>query len=199
MEGCGRRQSMLRAFVLCAAFFATGSGLVVTPSTPRAVGRTRHAHMGLFDGFAKAFENDSTLGARESAGLKSAAKTKTVTWMGPNGQKKQATVVPGQSLRDIARGCGIPIRYDCQEGTCKTCEAMIGGGRAKIWCAHALEVALPFQPLLTMRASSVVQRRQDAQQGRHYQIQHPKMREATSSPYRHGSSNGGATRFPDFP
>lgn len=85
-----------------------------------------------------------------------------MTWVGPKGQKKtvrsryflacmllhgclahgqlcsaalQATCVAGQSLRDIARGSGIPIVYDCQEGTCKTCEAKVGNGRAKIWCA----------------------------------------------------------------
>ena len=44
--------------------------------------------------------------------------------------------MPGQKLRDVARGSGIPIRYDCQEGTCKTCEAMVGGGRAKICVAR---------------------------------------------------------------
>ena len=49
----------------------------------------------------------------------------------------QAQVIPGQRLRDIARGSGIPIVYDCQEGTCKTCEAMINNQRAKIWCARA--------------------------------------------------------------
>ena len=56
-------------------------------------------------------------------------------WVGPNGNKKTATVVPGQALKAIARGCGIPIRYDCQDGVCKTCEAQVGGGRAKICVA----------------------------------------------------------------
>lgn len=44
-------------------------------------------------------------------------------------------MVPGQALKAIARGCGIPIRYDCQDGVCKTCEAQVGGGRAKICVA----------------------------------------------------------------
>lgn len=73
--------------------------------------------------------------ARQNAGLSKEKTKRTVTWVGPKGQKKTALCVPGQSLRDIARGSGIPIVYDCQEGTCKTCEAMVGGGRAKIWCA----------------------------------------------------------------
>ncbi len=88
--------------------------------------------MNMFGGFAKAFENDKTLGARQNAGLSKGATKRTVTWVGPRGQKKQAQCVPGQRLRDVARGSGIPIKYDCQEGTCKTCEAMVGGGRAKI-------------------------------------------------------------------
>ena len=92
--------------------------------------------MGLFDGLAKAFENDSTLGDRENAGLSKVKDKRTVTWVGPKGQKKTATVVSGQRLKDIARGSGIPIRYDCNEGTCKTCEAMVGGSRTKICVAR---------------------------------------------------------------
>ena len=34
--------------------------------------------------------------------------------------------------RASPQSTGIKIKYDCNEGTCKTCEAMIGGGRAKI-------------------------------------------------------------------
>jgi len=88
--------------------------------------------MGLFDGLASAFANDDTLGEREDAGLSRQKTKRTVTWVGPKGQKKTAQVIAGQRLKDIARSCGIPIRYDCQEGTCKTCEAQIGMGRAKI-------------------------------------------------------------------
>jgi len=85
---------------------------------------------------AKAFANDDSLGARQNAGLSKEKTKRTVTWVGPKGQKKTALCIPGQSLRDIARGSGIPIVYDCQEGTCKTCEAMVGGGRAKICVAR---------------------------------------------------------------
>ena len=40
--------------------------------------------------------------------------------------RTQAVAVPGQALKSIARGSGIPIKYDCQEGTCKTCTSSIG-------------------------------------------------------------------------
>merc|ERR1712167_564112 len=93
------------------------------------------ATMGFFDGLAKAFENDDSMGARENAGLSKEKAKRIITWVGPKGQKKESTVIPGQKLKDIARGSGIPIRYDCQEGTCKTCEAMVGNGRAKICVA----------------------------------------------------------------
>ena len=121
---------------MLAIFAAAGTGFSVGHSGPSALAyRAPVAQMGLFDGFAKAFENDSTLGKAGPAGLTKEREKKTVTWVGPNGQKKQSQVIPGQSLRDIARGSGIPIKYDCSEGTCKTCEAMVGNGRAKICVA----------------------------------------------------------------
>ena len=55
---------------------------------------------------------------------------------GPQRSEEGGAVRAGQKLRDVARGSGIPIRYDCNEGTCKTCEAMVGGGRAKICVAR---------------------------------------------------------------
>ena len=65
------------------------------------------------------------------------AAKRTVTWVGPQGQKKQALAVSGQQMKDIARASGIPIRYDCQEGTCKTCEAQLSpGGRTKLCVAR---------------------------------------------------------------
>jgi len=91
----------------------------------------------MFDGFKAAFANDDTLGARENAGLSKEATKRKVTWVGPKGQKKESIVVPGQKLRDVARSAGIPIKYDCNEGTCKTCEAMIGNSRAKICVTKA--------------------------------------------------------------
>lgn len=97
--------------------------------------RSAQLQMGLFDGLSKAFANDDTLGERSNAGLSKEQNKRTVTWKGPKGQTKKSTVVPGQSLKDIARGTGVPIKYDCQEGTCKTCEAKIGMQKVKICVA----------------------------------------------------------------
>jgi ferredoxin len=95
--------------------------------------------MGLFDNLKGAFANDDTLGARSNAGLTKEGTKRTITWIGPNGKEKKSTVVAGQRLRDIARGSGIPIVYDCTEGTCKTCEAQMGNGRVKVCVAKAID------------------------------------------------------------
>jgi len=115
---------------------AVSNAFTLARALPSVQSRSCTSSMGLFDGFAKAFANDDSLGARQNAGLSKEKTKRTVTWVGPKGQKKTALCIPGQSLRDIARGSGIPIVYDCQEGTCKTCEAMVGGGRAKICVAR---------------------------------------------------------------
>ena len=94
--------------------------------------RATAVRMGMFDGLKGAFANDDTLGKRENAGLSKEKTKRTVTWVGPKGEKKVAQALAGQKLRDVARSCNIPIKYDCNEGTCKTCEAQVGSGRAKI-------------------------------------------------------------------
>lgn len=106
------------------------------PSSPAAARRSAIVEMGLFGGLAGAFANED-LGGKEDAGLSKQKAKKTVTWVGPSGQTKKSLVVPGQKLKDIARATGIKIKYDCQEGTCKTCEAMLDGRKTKICVAKA--------------------------------------------------------------
>ena len=133
-----RRPENLKIITMLALSFASASSFVAQPlGATRCVGMRAPVtpQMGLFDGFAKAFENDDTLGKAGPAGLSKEATKRTVTWVGPKGQKKTAVCVPGQSLRDVARASGVPIVYDCSEGTCKTCEAKVGNGRAKICVA----------------------------------------------------------------
>ena len=110
------------------------------------------------------------LGARPNAGLSKEKEKLTVSWVGPNGATKQVSVlwrvctkctnrhpvslqllarlqavaISGQRFRDIARGSGIPIKYDCQEGTCKTCEAMVNGRRTKLCVARMVHQLSPF-------------------------------------------------------
>ena len=127
---------MRSAFVLTLLPLATAFTLSTAPIRAATVPSTSSVTMGMFDGFSKAFENDSTLGARQNAGLTKEKAKKKVTWIGPRG-KKEALAIPGQKLKEVARSCGIPIRYDCQEGTCKTCEAQLSpGGKTKICVAR---------------------------------------------------------------
>jgi len=101
--------------------------------------------MGMFDGFKAAFANDDSLGDRGNAGLSKEKTKRTITWVGPRGQKKTSTVIAGQQLKDIARSSGIPIKYDCQEGTCKTCEAKMGNGKVKLCVTKALDRDITIQ------------------------------------------------------
>ena len=91
---------MLSALALTSPLSA---GFVLPTAVSRPAVAQPTVRMGMFDGLAKAFENDDSLGERKSAGLSKEKAKKTVTWVGPNGQKKLSTVVPGQNLRDIAR------------------------------------------------------------------------------------------------
>jgi ferredoxin len=127
----------LRVMIAVLCLPATSAFALSSPAVAAARGQPATVTMGLFDGFAKAFENDDSLGARQNAGLSKEKQKRTVTWVGPKGQKKQALAVSGQQMKDIARASGIQIRYDCQEGTCKTCEAQLSpGGRTKLCVAR---------------------------------------------------------------
>ena len=123
------------------AILLQASGYVLSPAVLRVApapqpSATSHVNVAM-NWFAGAFANDDSLGARENAGLSKEKAKKTITWVGPNGQSKKSVVVPGQKLRDVARSTGIKIKYDCNEGTCKTCEAMIDGRKAKICVSKA--------------------------------------------------------------
>ena len=94
--------------VLALALVLPAHGLVVPAAAPpRTVARATPPTMNIFK---NAFANDAAYSKKENAGLSKQAAQKTITWIGPKGQKKTATVVPGQRLKDVARACGIPIR-----------------------------------------------------------------------------------------
>ena len=94
--------------VLALALVLPAHGLIVPAAAPpRTVARVTPPTMNIFK---NAFANDAAYSKKENAGLSKQAAQKTITWIGPKGQKKTATVVPGQRLKDVARACGIPIR-----------------------------------------------------------------------------------------
>lgn len=112
------------------------------PTAFRRVPRSRSQRaalptMGFFDALSSAFENDDTLGKREEAGLKKKAKAITITFKGPKPEGVEALfgeqpitetqAIPGQKLRDVARRADIPIKYSCNEGSCRVCRVSVDG------------------------------------------------------------------------
>lgn len=77
---------LLLALQVVRGFHITGSPVLHGRSA--ISWRSGRPHSGLFDGLAKAFENDSSLGERKNAGLTKEAEKRTITWLGPKGEKK---------------------------------------------------------------------------------------------------------------
>lgn len=83
-------------------------GFVMAP----AARRVEPLQMGMFDGFAKAFENDPAFADKKSAGLSGAKQPLELTIVG-----KKVKAVPGQKLKDVIRASRAPIRFNCENGT----------------------------------------------------------------------------------
>jgi hypothetical protein len=161
---------------------AVVSAFVVNPLPPAAatLGVMRSdlgAHrMGLFDGFAKAFANDDTLGERENAGLKKGATFKSVTWLGPNGQKKQVCCYSSDRTRQ--RPHAMTATAPASAGT--SCSRAEPSGNCA-WLGNPDPIRLQRGHLQDLRGDGGWQphahlRGEDAQQRRPDQVQHPKVR-----------------------
>lgn len=89
--------------------------------------------MGMFDGLAAAFANDDSLSKQATA----TQTLRTITWRDPEGKIVTSQALPGQKLKDIAREDGIaPIKYNCNEGTCKSCDMLCNGDRIPVCVAR---------------------------------------------------------------
>ena len=93
--------------------------------------------MGLFDGLASAFSNDDSLGERKDA--PKAQQTYSIKWIGSKGEETISQAIPGQKIKDLARQAGVAgkIKYNCGEGTCKSCDMLINGDRVPACVAKA--------------------------------------------------------------
>ena len=111
-------------------------GLLSTPRSPVAPMRSA-VRMGMFDGFAAAFQNDEELGEAGPAGLKTKVQLQKVTWMGPKPEGPRALfeqqlvveqeAIPGTPLKTLAEEAGVKIRYSCNKGTCGICDIVVDG------------------------------------------------------------------------
>ena len=114
---------------------AVGAAGLLTPPRPgRRACRHAEVRMGMFDGLAAAFANDETLSKPTAATKKT---LRTITWRDPKGKTVSSQAIPGQKLKDIARQDGIgPIKYNCNEGTCKSCDMLCNGDRVPVCVAR---------------------------------------------------------------
>jgi len=88
--------------------------------------------LGLFDGFAKAFENEKMeRPPPKNPGLSGTKKQPVeVIVMG-----KKGAALPGQRLKDVVRAARAPINFNCEDGKCGTCESKVNGRNTRVCVA----------------------------------------------------------------
>lgn len=91
---------------------------------------------GLGDIFAKAFANDPSMPPAKNPGFSKEPDTVMVEFL-PS--KKVVKGFPGQKLSLIAQAGGVPIKYSCKKGECRTCEVNFNGKIVK-----ACQASLPM-------------------------------------------------------
>lgn len=103
------------------------SPLAVRAAAP-STRSTSALSMGFFD---NAFKNED-LGKKPDAGGVAKKKTVEVKVLG-----KPMQAMPGQRLKDIVRASRAPIRFNCENGQCGTCEQKVNGRKTRI-CVTAV-------------------------------------------------------------
>jgi hypothetical protein len=91
---------------------------------PRGVRAAPAQMMGWFD---NAFSNEKFEQKSREGGITRGKEKKGVDVI-ICGKKK--TALPGQRLRDVARGS--PIKFNCEDGVCGTCESLVNGRKMRI-------------------------------------------------------------------
>jgi hypothetical protein len=90
--------------------------------------------LGMFDGFAKAFENEKMdRPAPKNPGLSGSGAKKQPVEVIVMGKKGSA--LPGQRLKDVVRASRAPIRFNCEDGKCGTCESKVNGRNTRVCVA----------------------------------------------------------------
>mmetsp|Transcript_21452 Transcript_21452/g.64154 ORF Transcript_21452/g.64154 Transcript_21452/m.64154 type:complete len:135 (+) Transcript_21452:215-619(+) len=115
------------ALAVSATAFAPGRPLAAAPARParRASSALR---MGFFDGLAGAFANQEFDEAPKGGVTKK--PTVEVVVMG-----KKAIALPGQRLKDVVRAARAPVRFNCEDGKCGTCESKVNGRLTRVCVA----------------------------------------------------------------
>ena len=48
---------------------------------------------------------------------------------------KKAVAIPGQRLKDVVRAARAPVRFNCEDGKCGTCESKVNGRITRVCVA----------------------------------------------------------------
>mmetsp|Transcript_27589 Transcript_27589/g.84663 ORF Transcript_27589/g.84663 Transcript_27589/m.84663 type:complete len:130 (+) Transcript_27589:55-444(+) len=92
-----------------------------------AARRVAPLEMGMFDGLSKAFENDPAFAQKKAAGLSGGKQPLELTVVG-----KKVKALPGQKMKDVIRAARAPIKFNCENGECGTCECLVNGRKTRV-------------------------------------------------------------------
>lgn len=128
------------AALLLALVTSQASQAFVLSSRPARRPDSTVLRMGFMDGFKKAFENDPAYaGKASSPGLSSTKAKVDVTICG-----KKTQAIPGQRMKDLVRASRAPIKFNCENGQCGTCEALVNGRKVRV-CMYSVPSKGPVE------------------------------------------------------
>ena len=110
---------------LLAALFVTSAAALV-PNAPQRAPLT--PRRGFFD---NAFKNES-FDKKPNAGSGLSTQKKTVpVKIG----SRTVQAMPGQRMKDVVRAARAPIKFNCEDGQCGTCESKVDGRVTRVCVA----------------------------------------------------------------
>ena len=110
---------------LLALALLTGAAALVPSNAPR---RPLTPRRGFFD---NAFKNESfDIKPNAGSGLSTQKKTVPVK-IG----SRTVQAMPGQRMKDVVRAARAPIKFNCEDGQCGTCESKVDGRVTRVCVA----------------------------------------------------------------
>ena len=110
---------------LLALALLTGAAALVPSNAPR---RPLTPRQGFFD---NAFKNES-FDNKPNAGSGLSTQKKTVpVKIG----SRTVQAMPGQRMKDVVRAARAPIKFNCEDGQCGTCESKVDGRVTRVCVA----------------------------------------------------------------
>ena len=111
--------------ILLAVLLSSATALV-----PNAPGARRHPLTPRHGFFDNAFKNESFDKTPPKGGLSTQKKTVAVK-IG----SRTVQALPGQRMKDVVRAARAPIKFNCEDGQCGTCESKVDGRVTRVCVA----------------------------------------------------------------